>query len=152
MQTKKQTEIEIISLSGLGGIIETYKEIAATRITRTRTSVLKSHNFLDEINGVYEQVKSSYRRQLLALAKQKKGKNVNSLSFILNNGKTVHLFLSSNTGLYGDIVARTFSLFLENTLNVDKSKTDVAVVGRLGLYLVEEAEYPPPYFYFDFIN
>lgn len=149
MRTKKQTEIEIVSLSGLGGIIETYKEIAATRITRTRNSVLKSHAFLDDINGVYEQVKTSYRKNLEQMAKQK-NKNVKTLSFIKNNGKTVHLFLSSNTGLYGDIVARTFYLFSENTLASDRSTTDVAVIGRLGLYLVQEADYPPPYFYFDF--
>lgn len=150
MKTKKQTEIEIVSLSSLGGIIETYKEIAATRITRTKNSVVKSHNFLDEINGVYEQVKASYKHQLEALAKKAKSKDASKLSFIKNNGRTVHLFLSSNTGLYGDIVARTFDLFAQNTLNVDKTNTDVAVVGRLGLYLVQEADFPPPYFYFDF--
>ncbi len=149
MRTKKQTEIEIISLSGLGGIIETYKEIAATRITRTRSSVLKSHIFLEEINGVYEQVKSSYRRQLEEIAKHKRS-DKNSPTFLKTNGKTIHLFLSSNTGLYGDIVARTFYLFIQNTTNIDRSKADVAVIGRLGLFLVEESKYPPPYFYFDF--
>jgi ATP synthase F1 gamma subunit len=150
MRSKKQTEAEIVSLSGLGGIVETYKEIAATRITRTRNSVLKSHNFLGEINTVYEEVKSSYRRQLENLAKARKEKDIRKLSFIKNNGKTALIFLSSNTGLYGDIVLRTFNLFSDEVKNSDASTRDVAVVGRLGLFLVEEAKFPPPYYYFDF--
>lgn len=150
MQSKKQTEAEIVSLSGLGGIVETYKEIAATRITRTRTSVLKSHNFLGEINTVYEQVKSSYRRRLEQIIKAKKEKNAKNLSFVTNNGKTALIFLSSNTGLYGDIIHRTFNLFLDEINGSDRASYDIAVVGRLGLFLVEEAKIPQPYQYFDF--
>lgn len=150
MQSKKQTESEIVTLAGLGGIVETYKEIAATRITRTRTSVLKSHNFLSEINMVFEQIKTSYRRQLETLVAAKKNKNTGNVTFSEHNGKTVMIFLSSNTGLYGDIIARTFDLFAQDAEKADKSKTDLAVVGRLGLFLVEEAKFPPPYFYFDF--
>src|SRR5687767_4380336 len=149
MRSKKQTEAEIVSLSGMGGIVETYKEIAATRITRTRNSVLKSHAFLAEINSVYEQVKSSYRRQLEALAKSSHNKN-GQFSFVKNNGKTALIFLSSNTGLYGDIVLRTFNLFRQEIETSDPAERDLAVVGRLGLFLVEEAKIPPPYFYFDF--
>lgn len=149
MRSKKQTENEIVTLAGLGGIVETYKEIAATRITRTRSSVLKSHNFLSEINMVYEQIKSSYRRQLEALVAAKK-KGAQKVSFSEHNGKTVLIFLSSNTGLYGDIIARTFELFAQDAQKADKGKTDLAIVGRLGLFLVEEAKFPPPYFYFDF--
>src|SRR3989344_5132740 len=140
-------EGEIGSLSGLGGIVTTYKEIAASRITRTKSSVVKGHNFLSEINEIFQQVKESYKQELIQLAKKKKVSDPSKLSFTKHNGKTVSVFLSSNTGLYGDIVQRTFDLFQKQSLN---SGHDIAVMGRLGLYLVQQAKFPPPYAYFDF--
>lgn len=147
MATSKAIENQITDMASLGGIVTVYKEIAAARITRTRNSVLKSHTFLTEINSVFENVKTSYRQKLEDIARQKKVKDVSHLSFIKHNGKTVDIFMASNTGLYGDIIKRTFDLFLKNTKN---SGHDVAVMGRLGLTLVEEAKFPPPYAYFDF--
>jgi len=147
MASIKAVEQEIGGLASLGGIVTTYKEIAATRITRTKTSVTKSHIFVEEINEVYQQVRESYRQELEALAKQKKVADPSKLSFTKHNGKTVSVFLSSNTGLYGDIVQRTFDLFAKENLNQGH---DIAVMGRLGLYLVQQAKFPPPYAYFDF--
>lgn len=147
MATRKAIELEIGDLGNLGGIVTVYKEIAATRITRTRTAVIKSHNFLTEINEIFEQVKSSYKREVERLAKQKKIKDVSALSFVKRNGKTIAVFISSNTGLYGNIVERTFELFAREVKNAG---FDVAVMGRLGLVLVESAGFTPPFTYFDF--
>lgn len=147
MVTRKIIEAEIGGLTGLGGIVITYKEIAATRITRTRNSVLKSHAFLTEINEMFAQVKSSYKTKVAALAKQRKVKDPSKISFIKHNGKTIAVYLSSNTGLYGNIVERTFDLFAKETRG---KGFDIAVMGRLGLRLIEESKFPPPYAYFDF--
>ncbi len=147
MATRKIIEAEIGDLAGLGGIVTTYKEIAATRITRTRNSVLKSHTFLTEINEMFFQVKTSYRQEVARFTNQKKLKDPSKISFIKHNGKTVAVYLSSNTGLYGDIVKRTFDLFSKEARGTGY---DIAVMGRLGLRLVEESNFPPPYAYFDF--
>ena len=147
MATRKYIETEIESLASLGGVVSTYKEIAATRITRTRNSVVKSHNFLSEINKIFEQVKSSYKSEVKRLAKQKKVKDMSKLSFVKHNSKTIYVFISSNTGLYGDIVERTFRLFEKN---VKASDAAISVIGRLGLSLLQAANFPPPYIYFDF--
>ncbi|HVZ11975.1 MAG TPA: FoF1 ATP synthase subunit gamma [Patescibacteria group bacterium] len=147
MATRKKIDEEIGSLASLGGIITTYKEIAASRITRTRTSVLKSHDFVGEINGVFQRVKSSYKNQVEALAKQNKGHDPSKFSFIKNNGRGIDVFLSSNTGLYGDIVRRTFDLFFEQT---NMNDHEVLIIGKLGLFLAKGIGIPKEYQYFDF--
>lgn len=147
MATRKLIEVEIGGLSELGGIVTTYKEIAAGRIARTRTSVLHSRNFLAEINEIFQQVKASYQGEIDRLAKKSKTKDLSKLSFMKHNGKTVSVLLSSNTGLYGDIVRRTFDVFARQT---KEQVTDIAIIGRLGLSLAQEAGFIPPYTYFDF--
>ena len=147
MPTRKSIESEIDGLSSLGGVVQTYKEIAATRITRTKNSVVKSHIFLNEINKIFEQVKTSYRHEVELLAKRKKVKDASKLSFVAHNKKSIYVLISSNTGLYGDIVNRTFELFEKNARTANST---IAVIGRLGLSLVQRAKFPPPFIYFDF--
>jgi ATP synthase F1 gamma subunit len=150
MATQKILGNEITSLSGLRGVVETYKEIAATRITRTRRSVLKSRDFLNEINGVFFRVKSSYRMDVERLMKQKRIKDPSKLSFVKKNGKTIYVFLSANTGLYGDVVRKTFREFRPVAQKAKQEGNHVAVIGRLGLFLLRESALPDPYRYFDF--
>jgi ATP synthase F1 gamma subunit len=150
MANQKFIEVEISSLSSLHGVVETYKEIAATRITRTRHSVLKGREFLNEINQIFLRVKSSYRMDVERLMKEKKIKNKTALSFVKKNGKTVYIFLSANTGLYGDVVRRTFKEFRQAAQKAKNEGNHVAVIGRLGLFLMREAGLSDPYRYFDF--
>lgn len=149
MASRKVIEAEIGSLAGLGGIVSTYKEIAAGRITRTRTSVLKGHKFLNEINEIYQQVKSSYKNEVAALMKQKKVKDPRKLSFVKRNNKTIYILVSANTGLYGDLVRRTFEAFEDVASKAKQEGNDVAVIGRLGFFMMVEAGLPTPAKYFD---
>ncbi len=146
MITKKIIESEIENLVGLTDMIDAFEEIAALRIKRTRDSVLKSRDYLSEINIIFQQVKSSYKRELNFLMKKGKVKDPSKLSFLQRNGKTLSVFISANTGLYGDIVERTFELFEKN---VKEQKTDVAIIGRLGASLFENAGIKTPYKFFE---
>ena len=56
------------------------------------------------------------------------------------------VFLSSNTGLYGDVVRSTFDLF-EN--DVRKKETDLVIVGRMGKKYYDSSVMKKPYEYFD---
>ena len=76
----------------------------------------------------------------------KKIKDPSQLTFIDRNGKTLFLLLSSNTGLYGDIVRKTFNLFLEL---IKKEKADAAIVGRVGLDYLKNSGSKIPYTYFN---
>lgn len=134
MTTKKQNQLEIEYSETMKTVMETYQEIAASRMQHVRTSVVLSRDFLLGINTIFQQVKSSYK----FISSQK--------SFIKHNGKTILILISANTGLYGDIIKRTFDLFAEH---IRKETGDIAIVGRVGLRFFQE-EFPKKKFmYFE---
>ncbi|MBP9716317.1 MAG: F0F1 ATP synthase subunit gamma [Candidatus Levybacteria bacterium] len=147
MLTKKNLESEIENLIGLNDMVKSYEEIAASRIRRTRDSVLRNRTFVEEIHDIYEQVIFSYKKQVEELMKSKKGKDSEKFSFINKNGKTLYIFISANTGLYGNLIKRTFELFQKTP----KDETyDIAIIGKLGLALWNESKLKQKFFYFDF--
>lgn len=148
MITKKEVDSEIDYLGALRLILESYEEIAASRMGRIRSSVLKSRDFLLEINTIFQQVKSSYREEMSLLMKRKKIKDPKELTFLTRNGKTLYVLISANTGLYGNIVRRTYNLFME-VLKRDKAQ-DVLIIGKLGYNLFEAEKIDVPAAYFDF--
>lgn len=147
MITKKDVYQEIDNLSGLRGMIETYEEIAASRIKRTRESVLKSRYFLDDLTLVFGDVKSSYKKEIDALMKKNKVKDPSKISFFVKNGKTLYVLLSANTGLYGSIVRDTFNLFIDE---YKKEPSDIVIIGRQGLNMYQNELKSKNYVYFDF--
>ncbi len=147
MLTKKNLESEIENLIGLNDMVKSYEEIAASRIRRTRDSVLKNRTFVNEIHDIYEQVIFSYKNQVETLMKSKKNKDPKKFSFINKNGKTLYVFISANTGLYGNLIKRTFDLFLKTPKD---ESYDIAIIGKLGLSLWNESKLKQKYYYFDF--
>lgn len=147
MITKKETVREIDFLNTLQTILETYEEIAATRMARIRTSVLASRDFLLEINAIFQQVKFSYRTTIETYMKKKKIKDPSKLTFIKRNGKTLYVFVSANTGLYGDIIKKTYDVFIDN---LKKTPADVVILGKLGVEIFKADKVSIPYTYFDF--
>lgn len=147
MITKKEIVREIDFLNILHTILETYEEIAATRMARIRTSVLGSRDFLLEINAIFQQVKSSYQAQIELLMKKKKIKDPAKLTFVKRNGKTLYVFVSANTGLYGDIIKKTYDVFVDN---LKKTPGDVVIIGKLGVEIFKADKVSIPYTYFDF--
>ncbi|MBF8249789.1 MAG: synthase gamma chain [Candidatus Levybacteria bacterium] len=147
MVTKKDLTWETEFLTTLRTVLETYEEIAATRMARIRSSVLASRDFLLEINAIFQQVKTTYKSQIETLMKYKKIKDVSKLTFIKRNGKTLYVFLSANTGLYGELIRRTYDVFIEN---LKKEPGDVVILGRLGLEIFNTEKIGSPLTYFDF--
>lgn len=148
MINKKEVNSELDYLVAIRSMLESYEEIAASRMARIRGSVLKSRDFLLEINAIFQQVKSSYREKIAALMKKKKIKNPKELTFLERNGKTLYVLISVNTGLYGNIVRQTYNLFIES-LKKTMIK-DVAIVGKLGYQLFEAEKIDASVNYFDF--
>jgi F-type H+-transporting ATPase subunit gamma len=147
MVTKKELTRETEFLTILRTILETYEEIAATRMARIRSSVLASRDFLLEINAIFQQVKTSYKTQIEALMKARRIKDSSKLTFIKRNGKTLYVFVSANTGLYGEIIRKTYDVFIDK---VKKEPGDVAILGKLGLEIFKAAEMKTPLTYFEF--
>lgn len=146
MITKKEIILEIEYLLTLKSVMETYEEIAAVRMQRLRSSVLETRNFLLEINNIFQEVKSSYKKELKRLMEKRKIKEYEKFNFVKRNGKTLSVLLSSNTWLYGDIIRRTFNLFADQ---IRKEQTDVVITGRTGLQLFQEGFPNMPFTYFD---
>lgn len=147
MITKKEIIREADFLVILSTILETYEEIAATRMARIRSSVLASRDFLLELNSIFQQVKSSYKARIDLLMQKKKIKDPSKLTFIKRNGKTLYIFVSANTGLYGDIIKKTYDVFIDN---LKKEPSDIVILGKLGLEVFKADKVSLPYTYFDF--
>src|SRR3990167_3135673 len=137
MITKKSIEFEISSLTNIKGMVEAYEEIAAMRIRRNRNQVLRSRDFALEINNLFQQVKVSASNII----------DPKKRSYLAKNGKTLFVFLSTNTGLYGDIVRRTFGLFAKY---VGQYADNILIIGKSGLKLAQEHSIVKPLTYLDF--
>lgn len=147
MLTKKELTKETEFLATLRTILETYEEIAATRMARIRSSVLGSRDFLLEINAIFQQVKASYKARIELLMKKRKIKDPSKLTFIKRNGKTLYVFVSANTGLYGEIIRKTYDVFIES---IKKEPGDVAILGKIGMELFNSEGIKAPLTYFGF--
>lgn len=146
MISKKEAEENIIRLKDFQTLIQTYEEIAANRMRKNRSMVLASRYFAEGLVSIYQELKTSYQAEVLKLMSQRDIKKLANLSLIKRNGKSVCLLLSSNTGLYGDIIPKVTGHFLSFVRNI---ACDVAVIGRLGRQLIEDSRLGKKYYYFD---
>jgi len=67
------------------------------------------------------------------------------MNFTVKNGRDALIFISANTGLYGDIIVRIFDYFCKH---ID-TKSDVFIVGRVGKILFEQRFPGKEYRYFE---
>ena len=136
MISKKQIKIETDGLVSLKNLVEVYEEVAAGRMQKVRGAVLQSRQFLEGLLLVFAKVKSAYVNEA--------GVNASSRT---RNGRTVAVFISANSRLYGDIVDRTFQKFSDY---VKGNKPDVVILGKLGLSMMEDNLPGVLYNYYDF--
>ena len=139
MTTDKHIKQEQETLELLSQLTRAYAQVAALRMKRTRVGVLSTREFMRQIAAIFDDVRVSYRAQVEKL----KGDRV---TFLAHNGKSVIVFLGANTGLYGEIVPRTFELFLRELKQNDAEAT---IVGRMGKALYLESGVAKPYTFFD---
>jgi ATP synthase F1 gamma subunit len=140
----KKIITQIKDLQGFKSLITAYEEIASIRMKKTRDSVLYNRAYMNAIEEIFEEVRITYARQARALAKRRG--RVPKLTFLAHNGKTVAVFLSANTGLYGEIIHRTYQEF---TQEITAGNVEATIVGRYGLSLFINSFPDKPYTYFD---
>lgn len=121
---------ELETLLYLQEIIEAYEEIASIRMQKVKKSVLSNREFLEGLRKLAIEVRTSYKKEL---AKVKKRNNTTEIR--KTNGKTVAVMLSSNTGLYGEIVNKVFRDFMEYADSHPES--DLVIVGKTGMRMYE---------------
>lgn len=147
MITKREIGTEIEFLKTIKNIMETYEEIAASRMQKIRSSVLMSRDFVFEINSIFQHVKHSYKNDVEKIMKKKKSKDSSKFSFTKRNGKTLYVLITSNTGLYGQVIQDTYDMFEER---YREQTADVAIIGKLGLQYFKQDFPNDLYTYFDF--
>jgi len=136
MLSKKQIKVETDGLVSLKNLVEVYEEVAATRMQKVRGAVLQSRQFLEGLLEVFAKIKTAYV--------QEGGKGGSTR---VRNNRTVAVFISANSRLYGDIVDRTFDMFAGY---VRENSPDVVVLGKLGLSMMENQLPGALYNYYDF--
>lgn len=144
MKDKKHIENQIGELNTFKSLTEAYTEIASIRMKNTRNSVLKNRDYMASLDDVFKDVRVSYARDVLNLGKKKL--NQEKVTFLSHNGKSVGVFLSANTGLYGDIIERTFEKFMKEA---KQENLEITIVGKLGLSMLQSFNSKIPYTYFD---
>lgn len=122
---------ELETLMYLQDIIESYEEIASIRMQKVKRSVLANRSFLDGLRRLAQIVRHSYKREIARIQKRKKTNIIRK-----TNGKTVAVLLSANTGLYGEIVQKTYNKFYKY---VSDNDTDIVIVGKIGYRMFESS-------------
>ncbi len=135
------TELELLEV-----ITRAYAEIASLRMKKTRDFVLNARNYLQKLQELFDDIRFSYVEEVARLVRKKGSKGKEEITFLSHNGKSVVVLLSANTGLYGDIVRKTFHLFLEE---VSKNESEVTIIGKQGLLLFQSFQPKVSYTYFD---
>src|SRR5436190_5705107 len=147
MEEKRRIEQKLADLKSLQLLAQAHEEISTTHIRLARGMVLMTRDFLASLSEVFVNVKSAYKKHVLAEIEKSKqtGKPLPVISSN-KNGKTLFVFLSANNKLYGDIISRTFVLFQKE---LEKQNPDIVIVGRLGKELYDVSGLKKPYVYFE---
>jgi len=145
MSSAKNIEESLSQVQIFYTLVKAYQQISSSRMVRTRDSVLKNRDYLERIEEVFKNIRENYAEKILKIGKTK-GIGSDSITFLSHNGKKVALFMSTNTGLYGEIVKSTYKEFSKD---VESKEFEVAIAGRYGLGMFL-ADFPKvPYTYFD---
>jgi len=134
MLNKKSLQSEMAVLLSMQEIVEAYEEIAAMRMRKVKKSVLQNREFLSGLNNLYSRVWYTYIHEKTSGVFGIPNKAPRTLT--VGNGKTVSVLVSANTRLYGDIIKKTFEMFINN---VKDATTDIVVIGKLGRQFLTES-------------
>lgn len=104
------------STTDIKNLIEVYEEIAASKMQKIRKATLDSQAYFDGLAALSDEV-------ALDLSQYYEGKN-----------KFAAVFLSSETGLYGDLIEQVMVSYVNF---IKKDELDAYVVGKLGASLMK---------------
>lgn len=141
--SEKEIKSQLLDLTSLKELVETYEEIAISRMRKIRNSVLTTRDFITGLAQILGELSSSHREEIEKLKEKLKDpalpadRSEVARSILKHNGKTVNVLLAANTGLYGDIVQRTFLLFADYIQK--HPEEDAVVIGRLGKRYMDES-------------
>lgn len=137
-------EMEIVN--SFRDLVQIYGEIASIRMIKIRENVLKNRNYIFSITQIFYDALASYLRQTSKGSKVQSVIRNNRITFLSHNGKMVFVFVSANTGFYGDVILSTFNKFKES---LKSENAEVTIIGKSGRRLFRGAFPTVPYTYFE---
>ena len=137
MIARKKLENEIIGLTDLKELIESYEEIASIRMRRVKNFVLRNREFLAGLTDMYHEV-SNYNEYVKR--QDQKIKEKPKLE------KSAAILLSSNTMLYGNIIRKTFEDYYAY---ITANDVEVVIIGKTGRQMLLEADGSRKFKYFE---
>lgn len=118
MRTLKSIISETKDTSELKGLVEVYEELAAEKMQKVRGEIMSVREFYDELSKLSEDVGADFEHVVSFQGK-----------------KIAVILIAANSGLYGDIIDKTFSAFIEY---IKTNKADVFVIGKTGEDMIKE--------------
>jgi len=140
---------DLEALNTLKDLAESYEEIAVIRMQKIKDSVLKTRNFLADLSDVFVDLKASYEREVKEILARRQKDDKTLAPFLQKKGKTLLVYLSSNSKFYGAITQKTFRLFIDGLKKSDQQNTDIAIIGQVGKEMFDAREIQKKYSYFD---
>lgn len=132
--TNKEVILQIKDLEAFQEIANTFQQVASMRMRKIKDTVIQNRSFYQSLSHIYLETYLAYFK-------------VNKTLYNKNgNGKSAAVLLTSNTGLYGNVVKDVFDKFIKDHA---QSQAELVVVGRLGKMWLNTLEIKKPFKYFD---
>jgi ATP synthase F1 gamma subunit len=135
MSAVKEIEKEIETVKNFKNLTDIYGEIASIRMMKIRDAVLKNRDYIFSITQIFYDTLGSFLKGGARASKMHRTLKNNRITFLSHNGKMVSVFISSNTGFYGDVVKRTFNKFMEE-IKIDNP--EITIIGKIGKKMFTE--------------
>ncbi len=119
MKTYKSVVSETKDISEVKDLIGVYEELSALKMQEIRHDILISREYFEGLRKLSDEVGSDFSVILPPLTIPKKAA----------------VFISANSGLYGDIVDKIFMLFLDY---IKQNHVDTFVIGKLGAEIMRQ--------------
>ena len=116
MKSIKKIKEEISHTTQIKGIVEVFEEISAIRMKKIRDEILMTRDFLERLANLSNEVGSDFYE-------------------VDENKRSATVYLSSSSGMYGDLPEKVFNSFLDHIK--DKS-TELFIFGKQGKTYIEK--------------
>jgi len=138
----KETE----TVNNFKNLADIYGEIASIRMMKIRESVLKNRDYIFSITQIFYDTLASFLKSGSHKSKVRTALKNNRITFLSHNGKMVFVFISANTGFFGDVVMKTFNKFSNELKN---EEAEITIIGKIGKKIFTENFPKKPYTFFE---
>lgn len=147
MQNKRDLKEELAFITVLKSLVVSNEEISVIKIQEVRGSVMESRVFASGISEVARDVWAEYKSLLNDILMERNSlQKLINISTTVKKGGWVSVIITPNRKLAGHIVPELVYMFMNE---VNRSFSDIVIIGRLGKELYDQSGLKKPYTYFE---